>query len=139
MPGLQVAAGLLLLAAVSCGRPSEVVESQRVLAAIDALRDAPGLDTRRRRALLEALERQPAGARPAVEAREACSAAYRALLDADDLGREAGRGLLRGERTESPRQILEAEAGVAQARILMPGCESALAGLRHRGPPRPLP
>jgi hypothetical protein len=136
----RAALGLLLIAA-ACGPPAEVVERERLLAAIDALRDAPSADTRRRRGLLEALERQAATTPPAVEARDACASAYRALLDADDLGTEMLHALNRGEGPppDLPAQLREAEAKAAQARSRMPGCESALTRLRHPAAARPLP
>jgi hypothetical protein len=142
----QAAAGLLLLPALGlpllgCDRSPEAVERARVLAAIDALRDAPGADTRRRRALLEAVEREPASAPAAVAARDACAATYRHLLDGEDLAVEMRRAIERGEgaRPELPGQLHEVEAHATEARRLMPGCESALAALRHPGAARPLP
>lgn len=150
----RAAAGLLLLltalgmavlglavlgmAALGCSRSPEAVERARLLAAVDALRDAPAADARRRRGLLEALERQPAVAPVAQGVRDACAAAYRPLLDGTELTEELRRAVARGDSPapELPQKLHQAEAEVARARTLMAGCERALADLRHaRSPP----
>jgi hypothetical protein len=132
--GLRAAvAAILLVAGAACGPSAEDVERDRVLRAIDALRDAPAQATEARRMLLDELERQPAVAAPAVLARDTCASAYRHMLDADATSRDIQRAVEAGEadRPDLPRKLAEAEANVAQAKLLMPACERALVELRR--------
>lgn len=124
----------LALMAAACGPTGDDVERDRVVRAIDALRDAPGGGIEARRLLLADLEHQPAAAPPAALARDACVAAYRPMLDADQASREIQRAVEAGEadRPDLPARLADAEAKVTEAKRLMPACERALAELRGR-------
>jgi hypothetical protein len=129
--------GAFVLAAAACGPSAEDVERDRIVRAVDALRDAPGGAVEARRRLLDELERQPAAAHPAALARDTCASAYRHMLDADAATLDIQRTIEAGEaaRPDLPSRLAEAEANVAQAKELMPPCERALADLRR--PRRP--
>jgi hypothetical protein len=121
------------LGAAACGPSAEEVERDRILRAVDALREAPAGAVEARRLLLDELERQPAEASKALLARDTCASAYRHMLDADAVTLDIQRVVEAGEaqRPDLPRRLDEAEANVAQAKLLMPACEAALAALRH--------
>jgi hypothetical protein len=118
------------------GSSPDVAERRRIVAAVDAVRDAPSQDSVRRRKLLEGLEREAATVPAAVLARDACAAAYRPLVDGNDLADGVQRALARGSAPDPSLEgdLREAEAAVARSRAAMPACEQALDALRH--PPR---
>ena len=138
--------GLLLLAllgVMGCGRPLETVERERVLAAVDRVRDASSVDVAHRRKLLEALAAEPAVAPAAKLARDRCASAYGELFDGNDLRAQIQAALkLGGALPEDvPAKLREAETHIARAKAIMPDCERALADLRHslRQPPAARP
>lgn len=124
----------VLLLVAACGRSAEEAERERVVAAIDAVRDAPIRDVPLRRTRLEALRLRPASAPAVASARDVCAAAYAHLFNADDIEVEVRRAVESGEedRPDLPRRLEEAEADIARARAEMPACEAAVAGLRPR-------
>jgi hypothetical protein len=136
---LACLAAALALLATGCGRSAGQEEALALLHAADVLRDAPSEPLAARRALLEALERQPATRPLAVSARDACVRAYRPLLDAGDAEARVRR------RLEAPgpagssgpsalldlQALVAAEAQVKESAAAMPACDTALAELRR--------
>ena len=136
MPRGAAPLALLTVLALGCDPSPEAAERRRVVAAIDAMREAPSRDPVRRRKLLDGLERQPATTPEAIRARDACASAYRLLFDGDDRAVALWRALADGGAPDpsSAEQLHAAEDAVAGARAAMPACELALDALRH--PPR---
>jgi hypothetical protein len=130
---LRAAALVVAVAVAGCGPSGEDVERDRVLRAIDALRDASAQASEARRLLLEELEHQPAVGAKAVRARDTCASAYRHMLDADATTLDIRRAIEAGEaeRPDLPQKLADAEANLTQAKELMPACERALVELRR--------
>ena len=121
----------------ACDRTPDVAERRRVVAAIDAVRDAPRQDSFRRRKLLDDLVGQPATVPEAIRARDACGSTYRLLLDGDDIAFALQSALARGGSPLARSlggDLREAEDKITRARAAMPECELAGDALRH--PPR---
>ena len=130
---------ILLLAALSapvlcgCGPSKEKLEAERVLRAIDVLRDSPPEPLAAREALIVELEKQKASYPLAVEARDKCARAYRLLIEGKALQAKVGTWLNKpgGETTEVLRDFLAAEAKVKESAEAMPDCSEAAANLRR--------
>jgi hypothetical protein len=138
-----VRARLALAALVlACGTSAEEREAAAVLRAADALRDAPSEAAPQRRALLAALEGAPAADPRAARARDACTRAYRLLLDGNDLQARVQAALdPRGPRGagaggDPPAGLLgdlaAADAKIRESAAAMPECDRGLAELRRR-------
>ncbi|UQA61241.1 hypothetical protein [Polyangium aurulentum] len=123
------AAALAVVA--GCGPSAETLEQRRVLAAIDALRDAPAMDVPARRRLLDALDKQEAQSPLARRARDDCAAAYRLLIEGNE-ATEAVRKALAHPETAPPTTLSDlaaAEEKIKKSGEAMPGCEKAAAEL----------
>jgi hypothetical protein len=122
----------LALVCFSCGRPAEAVERDRVLHALDALRDAPAEALAERRELLADLAVMEARGPFVVRARDTCAAAYRFLLDGTELRRgvQAELETDAGPTTSLVPRLLDAETKIKQSGALMPDCQAAIAALR---------
>ena len=118
-----------LLAA--CGPSAEAIERDRVLHAIDELRDAPSDNLEARRKLVAALRGQPAVVPAIVRARDTCVTAYRLLIDGSELQSSVRSDLARGAvDPDLAARLLDAEAKIKQSATVMPDCERAIADLR---------
>ncbi|MDC3953354.1 hypothetical protein [Polyangium jinanense] len=114
---------------------AEAEEERALLAAIEALRNAPAEDLGGRKNLLSALEKKPARSPEAQRARDGCAEAYRLLLE----GKEGTEGVKRalGGGGPVPTTLL-ADLAAAEEKIkksseqAMPACEKAAAELRLR-------
>jgi hypothetical protein len=132
---MKIAATLWVfgLALAGCGRSQEATEADRVLRAVDVLRDAPSSALPARIELAGELERLPLTSPAAAGTRDACARAYRLLLDGSVLEQRA-RKALDGPGTPSPavvQDLLEAEAKIKQSALAMPDCDRAVAELRR--------
>jgi hypothetical protein len=118
---------------VGCGRSEEAVEAERVLRAIDVLRDAPSSALPARIELAAELERLPLRSPPAVGTRDACARAYRLLLDASLLEQRARKALDEPglPSATAVQDLLEAETKVKESSMAMPECDRAMAELRR--------
>jgi hypothetical protein len=126
----------LLHATAGCGPSAEKQETDALLHAADALRDAPSEPLAARQALLDALVRQAAPGALATDARDACVQAYRLLLDASAVEArvrkqleepaEAGAAAL-----SDVADLASAEAKLKESAAVMPRCDAALAELRR--------
>jgi hypothetical protein len=129
----------LLLAALvtpvlcGCGPSKEKLEAERVLRAIDVLRDSPPEPLAAREALIVELEKQQASHPLAIEARDKCARAYRLLIEGKALQAKVGTWLNKpgGETAEVLRDFLAAEAKVKESAEAMPDCSEAAANLRR--------
>ncbi len=107
-------------------------ERARVVRAIDALRKAPAEPHEARRALLDALSREPAGDPNVVRARDTCANAHRLLFE----GIEAERRVEAAMKREEPPTPALADEVIAARRKLklseraMVDCDEAAAALR---------
>ena len=104
-----------------------------MLAAIDALRDAPAADLPGRRRLLDGLEKHEAQTPLARRARDDCAAAYRLLIEGNE-ATEAVRKALAHPETAPPTTLSDlaaAEEKIEKSGEAMPGCEKAAAELRR--------
>jgi hypothetical protein len=127
----------VLLAAVAtsaCGPSAETLEAQRVLRAIDVLRDAPTEPLSAREPLVADLERQEAKAPAALRARDACVKAYRLLLEGKTLhaGVEKQLSTPGGASLDTLRDLAAAETKIKESSEVMPECSRAAADLRLR-------
>src|SRR4051812_15671102 len=116
---------IAILRGAGCGRPAEADDRDRVLHALDALRDAPGDALPERTRLLDALAATNAISPRAARARDTCVAAYRLLLSGTSLGRGVQADLTSdaGPAAATIPRLLEAERKINQSRTLMPDCE----------------
>jgi hypothetical protein len=124
----------LALLAKGCARPEEAAERERVLHALDALRDAPGDALEARRKLLAEVSAATATAPGVVRARDTCALSYRLLLEGTEIQRGVKAELAKGGGEPSallPR-LVDAERKIKQSGTLMPDCEQAIAELRLR-------
>jgi hypothetical protein len=130
---VRLAAWLACLG-LSCGRPTEAAERDRVLHALDALRDAPSDALPMRRRLLANVEAVPATVPGVVQARDICALSYRLLLDGTEieLGVQAELAGDAGAAAALLGRVIEAERKIKQSGTLMPDCEQAIAELRLR-------
>jgi hypothetical protein len=126
-----LAALALLTLLAACDRAAPPSDRERVLHAVDALREAPAGDARRR--LLDDLARLPAAEPAAVRARDTCAAAYRLLFDGDAIAVNLRVALERGEPPgpDAAKDLREAEEKIAKAKEAMPACEEAQEALRR--------
>ncbi|HVK71444.1 MAG TPA: hypothetical protein VM694_43625 [Polyangium sp.] len=114
---------------------AEAEEERVLLAAIEALRDAPAEDLTGRKNLLSALEKKPAPSPEARRARDSCVEAYRLLLEGKE-GTEAVKRAL-GGAGPVPTTLL-ADLAAAEEKIrksgdeAMPACAKAATELRLR-------
>ncbi|TKD04538.1 hypothetical protein [Polyangium fumosum] len=127
---------LALGLASALGCTSAGAEQERaLLAAIEALRDAPAEDLAGRKNLLSALETKPAPSPEAQRARDNCVEAYRLLGEGKE-GTEAVKRAL-GGAGPVPKTLL-ADLAAAEEKIrksseeAMPACEKAATELRLR-------
>jgi hypothetical protein len=131
----SLALGLgLAVSVLACGRRAELAEADRVLHAIDAVRESPpeALDARAR--LIDALEKQQATIPAAAQARDACTKAYRLLLDGRRLSDRVKKGL-GSPATVDPTilsDLATADAKIKASMEAMPACETAEADLRRK-------
>jgi len=118
-----------------CGPSQEKVEADRVLHAINKLRDSPPESLSGREALLTELERTPATSPPAIKARDACAHAYRLLVDGKKLSERVAKQLADPKTLtlEVGRDLADAETKIAESAASMPACETAVADLRRPG------
>lgn len=125
----------LLLAA--CGRPAELAEADRVLHAIDALRDAPAGALDARDALLVALEAQPVTLPESLAARDRCATAYRLLLDGKRLSDRVKKGLAEPSTVDPAllADLVTAETRIKASAEAMPACDTAKSDLQRRAHP----
>lgn len=126
------------MGSLSCGPSQETIEADRVLRAIDKLRDAPPEPLTGREVLVTELERTPAASAPAVKARDACARAYRLLIDGKKLSERVVKQLADPKTLtlEVGRDLASAETKIAESSAAMPACESAVADLRRSGAAR---
>lgn len=117
--------------AVACGRSEEAQEADRVLHAIDVLREAPTDALGERRKLLDALGADPAHGKLARDARDACVRAYAALLDGLDKKERVRARLDASVDLEMLADLAEAEKNIKVAQEAMPGCDTAVSLLRR--------
>lgn len=133
----------------ACGPSEEKIEAERVLRAIDVLRDSPPEPLAAREALVAELEKQPATkSRLASEARDKCARAYRLLTEGKALQAKVSKALAQpappasadpgggGEKPASAtaemlRDFLAAEAKIKESAAAMPECAEAAANLRR--------
>jgi hypothetical protein len=117
--------------AAACGPSPEQVERERVLHALDALRDSPAADRPGRRKLIADLETQSAVVPAAARARDTCALAYKLLLEGTELQESVRGSLEKGEPTaELGARLLAAQAKIQQSGTVMADCERAAADLR---------
>lgn len=128
---MRLAIGLACLC-LGCGRPTEAAERDRVLHALDALRDAPSDALSMRRRLLADVEAVPATVPGVVQARDTCALSYRLLLDGTEIERGVQAELAgdAGAAASLLAKVIEAERKIKQSGTLMPDCEQAIAELR---------
>ena len=128
-----VLAALVTPVFCGCGPSKEKLEAERVLRAIDVLRDSPPEPAAAREALVVELEKQQATYPLAIEARDKCARAYRLLIEGKALQAKVGTWLNKpgGETTEVLRDFLAAEAKVKESAEAMPDCSEAAANLRR--------
>ncbi len=129
----ELLSALLLASLAACTPSAESIEQRRVLAAVDALRDAPATDLPARRKLLEALEKQEASSPFARRARDDCAAAYRLLIEGNEATAAVAKALAHPE-TAPPTTLSDlaaAEEKVKKSAEAMPACEKAAAELRR--------
>lgn len=126
---------VLALALGACGPSQEKIEAERVLHAINKLRDSPSEHLAGREALVTELERTPAASPPAVKARDACARAYRLLVEGKKLSERVAKQLAdpKTMTLEVGRDLAGAEAKIAESAEAMPACETAVADLRRPG------
>lgn len=124
----------LLVATWLAGCPNQdAVERDKVIARIDALRDATSVPLDHRRQLLEALRSTRTGLVLGSEARDACVGAYTDLIDAAEREEAARRSMESGERTDPlavVKALDDAEKLLDRSRQNMPGCDQAATRLR---------
>jgi len=126
-----VRGALVALVLCACGPSPEALERERVLVALDRLRDAPAGEIVIRRKLITDLQQTPAVVPEVVRARDTCAAAYRSLVDGTELQNGVRAELEKGEPGPSlAARLLEAESRIKQSDTVMPDCERAIAGLR---------
>ena len=114
---------------------AEAEEERALIAAIEALRDAPAEDLAGRKARIDALLKKPAKSPQAQRARDSCAEAYRLLVE----GKEGTEGVKRalGGPGPVPKTLL-ADLAAAEEKIrksseeAMPACEKAATELRLR-------
>ena len=129
-----VAAAMPLWVLAACGPSPEAIERDRVLIAIDRVRDAPTGETSVRRQLLVDLDRTPATVPGVVRARDTCFSAYHSLIDGIDLQDSVRAALEKDDLSPHlAARLLEAESRIKQSEVVMPDCERAVAGLRLTG------
>jgi hypothetical protein len=130
------AIGALTMAGASgCGPSQEKIEANRVLTAIDRVRDAPVEPPSAREAPLTELERVQASSPPAVKARDACAKAFRLLVDGKKLSDRVAKQLAdpRTLTLQVAQELADAEAKIEESAASMPACETAVADLRRPG------
>lgn len=117
---------------VGCGPSPEAREAERVLVAIDRLRNAPS--TENRTPLIDTLAAEKAEFAPAREARDACVKAYRALEEGAAAEARARAAFIAAAGQATPAvvsDLVTAEQKVNESKEAMPACEQAQAAL-HR-------
>jgi hypothetical protein len=121
--------------AAACGPSQEKIEADRVLHAINKLRDSPSEHLTGREALVTELERVSATSPPAVKARDACAHAYRLLVDGKKLSERVAKQLADPKTVtlEAARDLADAESKILESAAAMPTCETAVADLRRPG------
>ena len=127
---------------VACGPSKEARERDRIVHALDAMRDgltAPDVDggasndaLAAKRRLVDALASQPADQPKAALARDACVEAYRPMLEAEEIQIAVRDELAGGADPSAPMyaRLLEAETHINRSAAAMPACESASVALR---------
>ncbi len=121
-------------AIASCGRSAELAEADRVLHAIDALRNSPADALDARTQLVTDLEKQEATLPESVAARDRCASAYRLLVRGKRLAERVKKGLA-DPRTVDPSvlsDLVDAEATIKASAEAMPACDTARADLGRR-------
>ena len=125
----------LIAPAAGCGRSEEAQEADRIVHAIDVMRDAPNDPFAVRADLLAALEAEHPKGKLAVAAREACVKAYRAMVGAQRLEARV-RGGLKGAADGGIDIGLLGDLGNAdtilkESMTAMPDCDQRLRELRR--------
>jgi hypothetical protein len=123
----------LALQCVGCGPSQEKLEADRVIRAIDVLRDAPAEPLSARAALVTDLERQQASFPLAIEARDTCARAYRLLIEGKTLQASVTKALAtpEGATIDTLRDLVTADAKIKESAWAMPDCDRASADLRR--------
>jgi hypothetical protein len=127
--------GAMAMGVSACGPSQERVEADRVITAINRLRDAPPEPLASREALLAELERVSATSPPAAKARDACARAYRLLIEGKRLTEKVAEQLAdpKSLTLEVGRELALAESKITESAAAMPACETAVADLRRPG------
>ncbi len=122
------------IALFACSGPSpEKLEAERVLRAIDSLRNAPSEPLEPRIQLLNSLKKEPTQTQEATRARDACVKAYSHMLEGQTLKSKVKEALSDPKKL-SPAIALdlsEAEAQIKQSIDAMPECSEATFQLRR--------
>ena len=125
---------LIALALAGCGRSEEAQEADRIVRAIDVVRDAPNDPVAARTELLGKLEAEHPKGKLAAAARDACVGAYRLMLDAQVLEARV-RGALSGPAEDLNPGVLAdlgtAEAKLKESKLAMPECDRTLSELKR--------
>jgi hypothetical protein len=118
---------------LGCGPSKETVEAERVLRAIDVLRDSPGAAPVSRIELAGELERLPVTSPLAVAARDACARAYRLLIEGAALSDRVHKALDQPDAAAGAvlDDLAQAEAKIKKSSEAMPDCDRAAAELRR--------
>jgi len=121
--------GGLVAALASCGPSAEKVEARRVVSLIDRMRKTP---PEKRAPLIDAISAETISGDAAIQARDRCAAAYRALHEGTKLESEVRRQLaLPSPPASAIENLARAEAAIRGATEAMPRCNEALAALRR--------
>ncbi len=119
---------LTAIGAAACGLSEETRERSRIVAAVEALRNAPASDNTGRIGLAEKLANEPAHAPKAVHARDVCAKAYR-LLAESNLAEEAAERAIEtpeaGQATRGLTALVEAQKKLDASRSEMAACSEA--------------
>lgn len=137
--GLTGVAGIAGVAGVAgCGPSEEKLEKERVLRAIDVLRDAPSEPASAREALVADLEKMPVKGEAPARARDACARAYRLLIEGKALQKRVEEqlkppagGAPSGATLDTLRDLAEAESKIGESKARMEDCASEVAALRR--------
>ena len=119
---------LLATCTVACGPSAEALERGRIVAAIEALRNAPAKDHSRRIGLADQLSHEAANTPEAIRARDACAKAYRLLAESNLAEAAAEKAIGTAEPGQAARGLAaldEAQKKLDASRSEMSTCSEA--------------
>jgi hypothetical protein len=125
------AALLLALGGVACKDGAD--EARQMIAAVDALREAPAGAREAQLVALEALKPNDDLAR---RVQHDCAGAYRGLMDGKRALNQAAKALTAGKHDDSKAAAKQGEELITRASTLMPTCDASLRALREATPQR---